>query len=42
MFRAEGTGFAMGYLGKCSVRVTGGVPLDQIKMQETLGADIFL
>lgn len=29
----RGIRFAMDYLGKCSVRVTGCVPLDQIKMR---------
>lgn len=33
MLRAEGIGFAMDYLGKCSVRVTSRVPLGQIKMR---------
>lgn len=33
MLRAEGIRFGMDYLGKCSVRVTGRVPLGQIKMR---------
>jgi hypothetical protein len=39
MFRAEGITFAMDNLGKCSVRVTGCVPLDQIKMRSGSAGD---
>lgn len=39
MFRAEGIRFAVDYLGKCSVRVTGCVPLDQIKMRSGSAGD---